>query len=284
MAKRCLIIESDQIWADRLRSAFSSLAIDARSVSHHEDAIREIRSGNYDLITLDLFLSQRQDAAGGDKKEFAWGKNLLATVRATVPSPPPIIIVSGTEDFSDVLDCINHFRELVCHFSWKRSWDYVGFMEAVTDILTHPHATRTRVGRPSHCKLFIAHGPATEALSKLCEFLVALELIPLVVEWLPSEGRSINENVEHYLEMANGGVVLATQDDIVDGRFQPRANVSIELGRFQERFPTQVVYLLEEGVQFPSNVSEKVWERFTGRFMDRAFLKLVRELKAVGLL
>lgn len=134
-------------------------------------------------------------------------------------------------------------------------------------------------------KVFIAHGGGSEALNKLCAFLNDdLGVTPLVVERLPSEGRSVNENVEFYLDEAQAGIVLATADDLVDGHYQPRGNVNIELGRFQERFPDRVIFLLEQGAAFPSNVSEKVWEPFSHENMERAFRKVVRELRAFGLL
>ncbi|HUF54031.1 MAG TPA: TIR domain-containing protein [Dehalococcoidia bacterium] len=133
--------------------------------------------------------------------------------------------------------------------------------------------------------VFIAHGGETEALNKLADFLSDdLGVKPLIVERLPSEGRSVNENVEFYLALANAAIVLATCDDLVDGKYQPRANVHIELGRFQERFGDKVIYLLEEGAAYPSNVSEKVWERFTQDNMEKAFRKVVRELRSFGLL
>ncbi len=157
----------------------------------------------------------------------------------------------------------------------------IGHLESEEGWTAEPEVIAPRRDRP---KAFIAHGPETEALNKLCEFIDELGVKPLVVERLPSEGRSVNENVEHYLEQADCGLVLATKDDPVDGRFQPRGNVNIEMGRFQERFGGRVIYLLEEGAAFPSNVSEKVWARFTQACMDEAFLKIARELKAFGLL
>jgi len=157
----------------------------------------------------------------------------------------------------------------------------IGRLESAEPPEAQPVTMAPRRDKP---KAFIAHGPLTEPLNKLCEFLEELGVKPLVVERLPSEGRSVNENVEHYLGQADCGIVLATADDLVDGRYQPRGNVNIEIGRFQERFGGKVVFLLEEDAAFPTNVEEKVWERFSQSSMDKAFLKLVRELRAFGLL
>jgi hypothetical protein len=148
-----------------------------------------------------------------------------------------------------------------------------------------PSPSDKELAPQGRCKVFIAHGGQSEALNKLCALLNDdLGITPLVVERLPSEGRSVNENVEFYLDQADAGIVLATPDDLVDGKYQPRGNVHIELGRFQERFPGRIVFLLQEGAAFPTNVSEKVWERFTQENMESAFRKIVREFRAFGLL
>jgi hypothetical protein len=135
-------------------------------------------------------------------------------------------------------------------------------------------------------KAFIAHGGDSEALGKLKDFLRALGVDSLVVEEEASEDRSANENVEHYLSEADCAIVLATKGDI-DGRtreFLPRGNILVELGRCQERFPNKAVWLLEEDTRFPSNVSEKVWERFTQSSMEKAFIKIAKELRAFGII
>lgn len=135
-------------------------------------------------------------------------------------------------------------------------------------------------------KTFIAHGPKLKPLEKLCRFLIALGVQPLVIEEEPSEGRSPDQQVEIYLEQADCAIVFGTADDeeLKDGKLYPRRNVCIEIGRFQERFPSRIIYLLEEGASLPSNVSDKIYERFTQESMEEAFVKVVRELKAFGLL
>ena len=117
------------------------------------------------------------------------------------------------------------------------------------------------VALPSELPLaFIAHGGGFRALNKLKDFLYALGIEPLILEEQPSKGRSIDENVEYYLDQADCAIVLATKGDIdgQTGEFLPRGNILIEIGRFQERFPEKTVYLLEEDTRFPSNVNEKV--------------------------
>ena len=133
---------------------------------------------------------------------------------------------------------------------------------------------------------FIAHGGRTEALNKVQTFIGALGISPLIVEDEPSKGRSVDTHITQCLRKADCAVILGTADDnnLKDGKLYPRLNVCIEIGRIQERFPDRVIYLLEEGASFPSNVAEKVYERFTQNNMEKAFLKIVRELKDFGIL
>lgn len=135
-------------------------------------------------------------------------------------------------------------------------------------------------------KAFIAHGPKSNPLEKLRRFLTALGIQPLIIEEEPSEGRSINEQVEFYLDEADCAIVFGTADDeeLKDGKLYPRRNVCIEIGRFQERFPNRIVYILEEAASLPSNISEKIYARFTPDSMDEAFIKTVLELRAFDLL
>jgi len=135
-------------------------------------------------------------------------------------------------------------------------------------------------------KAFIAHGGESAARDKLEGFLVALGVTPIIVEEQPSEGRSKDKNVECYLKQCNCAVILATKGDVdgQTGEFIPRGNILNEVGRCQEIFPNRMVYLLEERVKFPTNIDEKVWERFTKDSMDKAFIKIAKELRAFGLI
>ncbi len=135
-------------------------------------------------------------------------------------------------------------------------------------------------------KAFIAHGGRSEARDKLCRFLTALDVTPFIIEEEPKEGRSVNQQVEYYSEQADCAIILGTADDkeLKDGKLYPRRNIHIEIGRFQEKFPNRIIYLLEEGASFPSNISEKLYTPFTQESMDDAFITVARELKAFGIL
>ena len=135
-------------------------------------------------------------------------------------------------------------------------------------------------------KAFIAHGGDSPALRDLKSFLQALGVQPLVVEEQPSEGRSVSENVDWYARQADCTIILATKGDIdgKTGSFIPRGNVLMEIGKLQQIFKDRIIYLLQAGTKFPTNISEKVRERFTTQSMDKAFIKIAKELKKFGIL
>ncbi len=133
-------------------------------------------------------------------------------------------------------------------------------------------------------KAFISHGKESVALTKLEEFLRTLGVEPLIVKEQPSLDKTVNDKVNYYLNQADFVVVLATGEDEIDGKLHPRQNVIHEIGLAQKTHKGNIIYLLEEGAVFPSNISPKVWERFKQRNMINAFSCIVRELRAYGML
>ncbi len=79
-------------------------------------------------------------------------------------------------------------------------------------------------------------------------------------------------------------IILATGDDEFKGKLHPRQNVIHEIGLAQKSHPGKIIYLLEEGAEFPSNINPRVWEHFRQRNMISAFLCIIRELRALGIL
>ena len=133
-------------------------------------------------------------------------------------------------------------------------------------------------------KAFIAHGGDSSALSKLKNFLEALGVQPLIVEEQPSESRSVGDKVNHYLNQANFVVILATGDDKIEDELHPRQNVIHEIGLAQKTHPDKIIYLLEDGATFPSNIRPKVWEPFKQDNMEDVFVYIVKELRNWGFL
>jgi predicted nucleotide-binding protein len=141
--------------------------------------------------------------------------------------------------------------------------------------------------QPAAPKAFIAHGGKSAALDKLHSFLEAIGVEPLVVEIQPSEGRSTETQVDENMKQADCAIILATYghiEDVKTGKKHPRLNVVDELGRCRRVFPHRTILLLQKGVDLPSNVSGIVYEHFTNQNMDKALIKVAKELRALGLI
>jgi len=139
-------------------------------------------------------------------------------------------------------------------------------------------------------KVFISHGKESAALWKLKEFIETLGIEPLIVKKQASLDKDLPDKVNLYLNQADFVIILATGDDIVRDKKtgttikQPRQNVIHEIGLAQKTHSGRIIYLLEDGASFPSNIRPRVWESFKQRNMMDAFLGIVRELRAYGIL
>jgi hypothetical protein len=133
-------------------------------------------------------------------------------------------------------------------------------------------------------KAFISHGKESASLRKLKEFIETLGIIPVIVKIQASLDKTVDDKVGFYLDQSDFVIILATADDEINGQFQPRQNVIHEIGLAQKTLPGKIIYLLEEGTEFPSNIKPKVYERFKQRNMMNAFLGIVRELRAYGMI
>lgn len=133
-------------------------------------------------------------------------------------------------------------------------------------------------------KVFISHGVETRALDKLEKFIRVLGIAPIIVKHLASEGKALDDLIDSRMSSCDTVIILATKDDRVEDYYQPRPNVIHEIGLAQEKVKDKIIYLKEDGCVFPSNILPKVWETFTQDNMENAFLKIVKELKAYGLI
>jgi len=139
-------------------------------------------------------------------------------------------------------------------------------------------------------KAFISHGKESAALRKLKEFIGTLGIELLIVKKQASLDKDVPDKVNLYLSQADFVIILATGDDTVTDKktgkeiIQPRQNVIHEIGLAQKTHSGRIIYLLEAGTEFPSNIRPKVWESFKQRNMMDAFLGIVRELRAYGIL
>jgi len=130
-------------------------------------------------------------------------------------------------------------------------------------------------------KAFISHGRESVSLPKVKTLLKALGVEPISVEEQPSLDRTVDDKVNYYLDQADFVVILATGDDEIEGKLHPRQNVIHEIGLAQKTYAGKIIYLLEEGVEFPSNIRPRVWKQFNQDNMENVFLYIIRELKAI---
>ncbi|MFA5309972.1 MAG: TIR domain-containing protein [Dehalococcoidales bacterium] len=133
-------------------------------------------------------------------------------------------------------------------------------------------------------KAFISHGKKSEVLSKLEAFLFAIGIEPIIVSKQPNLDKTVDGKVEYYLDQADCVIILATGDDIFDGKPHARQNVIHEIGLAQITHPQKIVYLLEETTEFPSNIRTKVWESFNRDNLENVFTHISRELREFKIL
>ncbi len=134
-------------------------------------------------------------------------------------------------------------------------------------------------------KIFISHGRAGDALNIFRSFLESLNFEVIVVINEPNIGRTLSEKVKSYLRESDCILVLATPDnkDVSSSAFQPRANVSHEIG-FAEALDKKIIYLKHNDVDFGSNYSDKVWIPFSDTNYHEAFQLIIEEIKKFQLI
>lgn len=154
-----------------------------------------------------------------------------------------------------------------------RTYEIVG-IEAEVDSVAEPP------------KAFIAHEGQPKALEKLEDFLDALGIKHSIAEKSPSDGRLVEPQVTQGYQEADFVIILATKGKVINkktGASYMGLNVADELGRAREA-NKRVILLLQERVEPHTNISGIVYERFTPQSMDKAFTKIIRELRNWGYL
>ncbi len=179
----------------------------------------------------------------------------------------------------------NHYLKRLAQYGVNiekiiQKYEMLGVEEKSTVIEVPPES----IFREVPPQAFISHGKKTAALRKLTEFIGTLGIEPLIVKKQASLDKDLPDKVNLYLSQADFVIILATADDKVEDKLQPRQNVIHEIGLAQKTHSGRIIYLLEEGAEFPSNIRPKVWESFKQRTMMDAFLGIIRELRAYGIL
>jgi len=132
---------------------------------------------------------------------------------------------------------------------------------------------------------FIAHEGETENLKKLKDFLDALTIEYYIAEAEPSDGRSIEGQVNWNQLKADFAICLATKGKAINketGEHYMGLNVADELGRAREIYKNKIILLVEDGVEVHTNTREIVHATFSNQSMDTAFIKIIKELSNWG--
>lgn len=137
--------------------------------------------------------------------------------------------------------------------------------------------------------VFVVYGHDVSAKAELIEMLRQWELNPLYLDSLPTEGRTIIEQLEQYIPQANYGIVLATPDDTVcyDGeqmKLRARQNVVLELGMLYSRLGRKKVAIVikeDERFERPSDIDGVLYFQYKNSVNEVAE-KIRKELKKCG--
>jgi hypothetical protein len=178
-------------------------------------------------------------------------------------------------------------RHVGDHYDW-RNWNHyiktelescLGILKAVEEVGIEKALDTSIIN------IFISHGKFGPAFEKLENFIRALGCSPIYDTEEPTEGRRINEHIEHLFKQADFYIILATIETINEkGENLPNHNVIIELDRLTRSHIDKMLVLCESGCKMPSMVQDVIYAPFESTSMDIAFTKLVAELKRHDLL
>lgn len=211
--------------------------------------------------------------------------SLLVALRGKLGGRIPIFALTGKPGTINIDMVVEWFRTGVEDWIWKTPRPDENFVSATENAINNVITRRKLLSqRPN---VFISHGGKNpeekQVLDKTMLFLKALMVNPVVVELEPSGNLDVNTQVREKLHLCEYAVILATLDrDLINVK-RTRENIINEIGLCQEFLNDHMVCLIEEGCTFPTNVNS-VYERFTPECMDRAFIKIATELKALQLI
>lgn len=157
--------------------------------------------------------------------------------------------------------------------------------DKVNDILKEIEA------KQKNTKVFIVYGHDKEAKDELIDMVQGWGLTPLTIDKRPSNGRTIIEQLEHYIPEANYAIVLVTPDDLgckddgkKDYKHRARQNVILELGMLLMKLDrSRVTVLIKECKDFekPSDIDGVLYKEYkTSIFEKESSIK--KELQSLG--
>src|SRR5262249_9198405 len=139
-------------------------------------------------------------------------------------------------------------------------------------------------------QVFIVHGHNEANRLELKDFLVTLDLSPVILDQEDDRGLTIIEKFEYYAASCSFAFVLMTPDDEMVGSYEAaprrhaRQNVLIELGYFMAYLGRERVLIVHKGeLEIPSDIHGVVYLKFNDKVVEVAE-RIRQRLKGVGLL
>jgi len=141
--------------------------------------------------------------------------------------------------------------------------------------------------------VFVAFGHDRAAKEELLQLLQDHHLTPIIIDKLPTDGRTIVEQLEHYIPKAYYGIVLATPDDIgfeknhpEHPKYRARQNVVLELGMLLSKLGRKKVMLLTKTTkdyefECPSDIDGVLYKEYK-EHISEVEIKIIRELQSAG--
>jgi predicted nucleotide-binding protein len=161
----------------------------------------------------------------------------------------------------------------------------IGKLEAEGASWNRP--TRSMKDKSRKPRAFISHSGNTPALTELRDYLQDMGIDGVLVVKKPNLDREVNVKVQNYLDKADFVVILATGDSKDrNNNVIPAGNVLHETGLAQAtpKFRGKIIYLLEDGAEFPPNIKPKAYIRFVRDNISYKFGDITKEIKAMGFL
>jgi predicted nucleotide-binding protein len=152
-------------------------------------------------------------------------------------------------------------------------------------------AKKVAVAAPENRKVFVVYGHDKKALKETEGMLLRWGLEPLILDQLPSGGKTIIEKLEHYREDVGFAVVIATPDD--EGRetdkeellLRARQNVVLELGMMlavMGRAKVAILMKSDVNMEKPSDIQGLIYIPWKESVADGAVL-LAKEMHSQGI-
>lgn len=140
-------------------------------------------------------------------------------------------------------------------------------------------------------KVFIVYGRDLKTRDELMEMIRSWGVDPLAIDSLPTQGRTVIEQLEHYIPQTNFGIVLATPDDVGylaghknEAKFRARQNVVLELGMLLSKLGRSriaVVFKHCENFDKPSDINGMLYIEY-GTSITEVAVRLKREMNSHG--